>query len=161
MYATIGKVGTLTCRAIITPNLPFQMCLRSAQEAWAVFAGDACQYSAARQYQDHQQACMESFQRFLGREGPRHPAEAPLLPAVLSGAPVKAPFSGSLTQQYLELTAGGQSSVVAASELARPQPRTAPVPLEGLYTKVSTYSLSQCGGPLDLELSEAALSIIS
>ena len=125
------------------------MCSRSAQEAWAVFAGDICQYSAARQYQDHQQACMESFQRFLGREGPRHPAEAPLLPAVPLGlptvplgAPIKAPFCGSLTQQYLELTAGGQSSVAASSQLARPQPRTAPVPLAGLYIKVSTCLLS-------------------
>ena len=85
---------------------------------------------------------MESFQRFLGRDGPRHPAEALLLPAVPSGAPVKAPFCGSLTQQYLELTAGGQSSVVASSQLARPQPRTAPVPLAGLYIKVSTWLLS-------------------
>ena len=93
---------------------------------------------------------MDGFQRFLSREGPRHPAEAPLLPAVALGAPVKAPFCGSLTQQYLEFTAGGQSGAVASSQLARPQPRTAPVPLAGLYIKVSTFSLAQRGGALEL-----------
>ena len=114
------------------------MYFRSLQEAWTVFAGDICQYSAAKQYQDHQQACMESFQRFLGQEGPRHPAKPPLLPAVLLGAPVRAPFCGSLTQQSLEFTAGAQSSVMASLQLARPQPSLAPVPLAGLYIKVST-----------------------
>ena len=115
-----------------------QICLRCAQEAWFVFAGNVWQYSAAKQYQDHQQACMESFQRFLGQEDPRHPPETPLMPAVLLDAPVKAPFRGRLTQQFLEFTAGGQSSVVASLQPARPQPRTAPVPLAGLYIKVST-----------------------